>query len=352
MKEGTVELLRKLSNAFGPSGNEDDVREVVIREIGSVGRKEMKVDDLGNLIIKKKGEERFPHIMLTAHMDEVGIMTTHVDEQGFVRFATIGGIDPRVLYGATIKLKCKDGYLRGYVGAKPPHLLSEEEMKKAITLDDLFIDVGASSKDEAESMGVGFGVFGVFDSEFSILGNDRLMGKAFDDRIGLTILISVLKRLWETPYRVTFVATVQEEVGLRGARVAAWEVSPDYALSLEGTSAGDLPGVSPYKTTSKPGRGPVITIADRSILAHPKIYKTLVKAAEELGIPYQFKGTVTGGTDAGAIHLTKSGIPSGVLSIPCRYIHSPYSIASMRDVKNAIELIVKFVEKLSIDKKS
>ncbi|MHA1506285.1 MAG: M42 family metallopeptidase [Candidatus Asgardarchaeia archaeon] len=352
MREETIELLRKLSNAFGPSGNEEEVRELIMRELSFLDQKEIEVDNLGNLIIRKEGDEGFPHIMLTAHMDEVGIMTTHIDEQGFVKFATIGGIDPRVLYGTTVRLKCGGRYLRGYIGAKPPHLLSEEEMKKAVTLDDLFLDVGASSKEETESMGVKFGIFGVFDSEFSILGNDKLMGKAFDDRIGLTVLLWVLKRLWETPYKLTFVATVQEEVGLRGAKVAAWKVSPDYALSLEGTSAGDLPGVPPYKTTSKPGQGPVITVADRSILAHPKIYKTLVKSAEELGIPYQFKGTVTGGTDAGAIHLTKSGIPSGVLSIPCRYIHSPYSIASVNDLMNAIELVVKFVEKLSRDKKS
>ena len=335
-----IDLLRKLSEAYGPPGYEDEIRQIMIKELEKVAD-EVYVDNLGNVIAVRKGNS--PKIMLTAHMDEVALLITHIDKNGFLRFHVLGGIDPRVLYSQEVVIKTENEFVNGYIGAKPPHLLKPEERKKVPDIDQLFIDIGASSKEEVEKLGVSVGSTATFVPRFKELKNNRVMGKAFDDRAGCTALIEVMRKIRNSPCTVYAVATVQEEVGLRGARTATWQVEPDIGLAIEGTTSSDTPGTPEHLTSTKVGQGPAITIADKSMVTHPKILRRLIETAKENNIPFQFKRTVSGGTDAGSIHLTKKGIPAGVVSVPCRYIHSPLSILDLNDLENTIKLVDAFV---------
>ncbi|MCS7364564.1 MAG: M42 family metallopeptidase [archaeon GB-1867-035] len=341
-----IRLLAQLSNAFGPPGSEDEVRKILGRELEEIAD-EVKVDRLGNIFFHHHGKEGYPKIMITAHMDEVAFLITNITESGFLRFHTLGGIVNRIMPGQRILLKGEKGYVKGIIGTKPPHIMKPEEREKVIPMEDLFIDIGAGSRKEVEEKGVTIGTTGVFDVEFMELGGGYLMGKAFDDRAGCTVLIEVFKALKDTPYNLIAVGTVQEEVGLRGARTAAWQIYPDYALALEGTFANDVPGVRGDRISAKLKNGPVITIVDRTTITHPKILKTLVKVAKEKKIPFQFKKIPAGGTDAGAIHLTKAGIPSGTVAVPCRYIHGPAAITHIEDLENTIKLVTEFIKTIS-----
>jgi endoglucanase len=244
-------------------------------------------------------------------------------------------------------LKDKGRSLRGLIGAKPPHVLSEEERKRAIPLDELFIDIGAANQNEAKEKGCRVGMMGVFDVEFTELGGGYLKGKAFDDRAGCFVMAEVFKALSDSPCNVVAVGAVQEEVGLRGARTAAWEADPDTALALEGTFAVDTPGVRPSDMVSRLRSGPVLTIADGGLIADPKILKALIETAESGSIPYQFKKPLMGGSDASVIHLTKGGIPTGVVSVPCRYIHGSASIIHVDDLQNTIRLVEAYIKRMS-----
>ncbi len=340
MNHELIDLLRKLSEAYGPPGYEDEVRQIMIKELEKI-TDEVHVDNLGNVIAVHKGNN--PKIMLAAHMDEVALLITHIDKNGFLRFHVLGGIDPRVLYSQEVVIKTENEVVHGYIGAKPPHLLKPEERKKVPDIDQLFIDIGASSKEEVEKLGVSVGSTATFVPRFKELKNNRVMGKAFDDRAGCTALIEVMRKIKHSPCTVYGVATVQEEVGLRGARTATWQVEPDIGLAIEGTTSSDTPGTPEHLTSTKVGQGPAITIADKSMVTHPKILRRLIETAKENNIPFQFKRTVSGGTDAGSIHLTKKGIPTGVVSVPCRYIHSPLSILDLNDLENTIKLVDAFV---------
>ena len=347
--EDEVKLLASLSNAFGPPGSEDEVREILRRELEEHAD-EVKVDKLGNIFFHHHGREEYPRIMITAHMDEVAYLITNIDENGFLRFHTLGGIVSGIMPGQRILLRGDKGYVRGIIGTKPPHLMKPEEREKVIPMEDLFIDIGAGSRKEVEEKGITIGSTGVFDVEFTELGGGYLMGKAFDDRAGCTVLVKVFKALKDTPYNLIAVGTVQEEVGLRGARTAAWQAYPDYALALEGTFANDIPGVREDRVAAKLKSGPVITIVDRATITHPKILKTLVSVAKQKNIPFQFKKIPAGGTDAGAIHLTKAGVPSGTVAVPCRYIHGPAAITHIQDLKNTIKLVEEFIKAMSQQK--
>jgi endoglucanase len=225
--------------------------------------------------------------------------------------------------------------------------MSQEERTKLVPREALFVDVGTESKDTAEEKGAYIGMTGVFDVLFEELGDGYVRGKAFDDRAGCFVMAEAFKELKETPYNVVAVGTVQEEVGLRGARTSAWQLEPDYALALEGTFAADVPGSSPHQTSAALRKGSVVTIVDRSIITHPKIMKALMEAAENEDLPYQYKKIPTGGTDAGAIHLTRGGVPAGTLAVPCRYIHGPAAVAHIEDLANTVKLIKAFVEQIS-----
>lgn len=341
-----VQLLEKLSNAFGPSGLEEDVVRMLRKELEKHAD-ETQVDKLGNIIFYHKGKKGYPRVMLCAHMDEVGFITTYVEDNGFLRFDTLGGITNNVIPGQRVLFKGEKGFLRGIVGTKPPHIMPPEEMNKIIPKEDLFIDVGADNIAQANAKGADVGMMGVFDVEFLDLGDGYFRGKALDDRAGCVVLAEVFKALQDSPYNIVAVGSVQEELGIRGAKTAAWQVNPDYGLALEGTFVADVPGTRPDRVSSKIKGGPVLTIMDRTSFTHPHVLKTLIRVGRENSIPFQFKKVPVGGTDAGAIHLTKAGVPSGTVAVPCRYIHGPASIIHIDDLKNTIKLVTEFVKAIS-----
>jgi len=341
-----IRLLTALSNAFGPPGNEEEVREILRRELEEYAD-EVRVDKLGNIFFYHHGRGGYPKVMLAAHMDEVAFMITFIEKNGFLRFQTLGGITSNIMPGQMILLRGSKGELKGVIGTKPPHIMKEEERKRVVSVEDLFIDVGAENLEEAEKKGVEVGTTGVFDVKFTELGGGYLLGKALDDRAGCTVLAEVFKALKDSPYNLVAVGTIQEEVGLRGARTAAWQTEPDYALALEGTFAADVPGSKPSMVSAKLRSGPVVTIVDRSIIVHPAVLKTLIDVGKKNGIPFQFKKVPSGGTDAGAIHLVKAGVPSGTVAVPCRYIHGPASITHIDDLRNTVALVTEFVKAIS-----
>jgi len=342
----SIKLLRDLSNAFGPSGDEGEVREILRNELESHAD-EVRVDMLGNILFYHNGKDSYPRIMLSAHMDEVGVFVTFVEGGGFLRFETVGGIPSSILPGQRLLLKGNCGNFKGVIGTKPPHLMSAEEQNKATPVEDLFIDVGAENCDKAKAKGMGIGTLGVYDTEFVELGDGYVRGKAFDDRAGCAVLAEVFRELRDSPYNFVAVGSVQEELGMRGAHTATWHVEPDYGLALEGTFAADVPGTRPDRMSASLKCGPVITIRDRSVVTHPSVLKALVDVGQEKDIPFQFKKVPAGGTDAGVIHLTRGGVASGVVSVPCRYIHGPAAVTHIDDLKNTVCLVAEFIRRIS-----
>jgi endoglucanase len=308
---------------------------------------EIQVDRLENLIAIKKGKADAPKIMLAAHMDEVGLIVKTITKDGFIQFSKIGGIDDRILPAQKVVVYTKKGAYPGVIGSKPPHIQKEEERKKITTYDDLFIDVGAESKDAAIAMGIGIGNPISFDMQYTALGNDVVMGKAFDNRAGCAVMVETMRLLKDVDCTVVAVGTVQEEVGLRGAATAAFGVDPDLALALDVTIAGDVPGVREFDTSVKLGKGPALTVSDSGIITHPKILRWLLDTAEEERIPIQLESGLLGSTDAARIALTRSGIPSGTIAIPTRYIHSPAGILSLKDVENCSKLAAAAIGRIS-----
>ena len=337
---------RRLSEVLGVSGREDKVRDLIIAEIEPVVEKYW-VDKMGNLIAVM-GESGKSPILLDAHLDEIGLMVTHVTEQGFAYFTPIGGWDDRLLLGQNVIAEPQNYRVHGVIGALPPHITSVEERRKSLDAESLFIDFGFSTKDEAEAAGVKVGSVCTLDSGFQELSGGRLKGKAFDDRTGCNILIQTAQNLAkkELPHQVCFVWAVQEEVGGRGAKTAAYALDEQYhiamAVACENTTAGDVPGVPPQRCPARMGKGPAITFVDANTIVSKEVSDRLVTAAELNKIPYQFKTPARGGTDAGVIHLTRAGIPSGVVSVPGRYIHSPATIIDIKDLLGAIDLITAF----------
>ncbi len=334
-----VEVLEKLSNANGVTGREEEVGDLMKKYLKPYVD-ETREDRLGNIITLKKGKKDAPSIMLAAHMDEVGLMVKNITKRGFLQFAKVGGIDDRILFAQRVIVHTDKTPLTGVIGAKPPHIQTEEERKKVIEADKLFIDVGAKDKKEAEKMGVHVGDVVSFDTRFARIGKDIVVGKAFDDRVGCSMMIEVMRRLPKVDCNVYAVGTIQEEVGLRGATIAAFQVAPDAGIALEATVAGDIPGVREGEAPAKVNEGPVLTVADAGLIAHPKILKLLIASAKEKKIPYQLETGIRGATDASKIALTREGVPSGVISVPARYIHSPAALLNLNDVEKAVQLAV------------
>ena len=341
------QLLQELSDAFGVAGFEDEVRAQIQKHI-SPFVEEVRTDALGNLLAVRKGKEDLT-LLLDAHMDEIGFIVKWIDDKGYLRFAPLGGWDPRILPSHRVEIQTRSGEKRlGVIGSTPPHILKEEARKQAIVLEDLFIDVGASSRQEAVKMGLQIGDPLTIHYPFTELSPGYLTGKAFDDRAGCTVLIETARRLAETDLELNlvFAFVIGEEVGLRGARTAAYQVDPDFALALEGTVGADMPGVPEESQPVRIGHGPAITVADRSIIVSRKMVQALERAAEEEKIAYQYKLPTYGGTDAGAIHLSRAGVLAGVVSVPCRFIHSPNSTLCADDFENTIRLVTRFVRTL------
>lgn len=342
-----LDALQTLSDAFGVSGFEDEVREE-IKKLISPYVDVVRVDTLGNLFATRKGKRNFT-VMLDAHMDEVGFMVKWIDEKGYLRFTPIGGWDPRIIPGHRVEIMTRSGEKRyGVIGAAPPHILSDEERKQPIPLEKMFIDIGASSRGEALEMGVRIGDPLTIHYPFIKLHPGYVTGKAFDDRAGCAVMIETARRLADTELDVNLVLAfvIGEEVGMRGARTAAYQVDPDLAIALEGTIGADMPGVPEESQPVRLGRGPAITVADRSIIVSRKLVTALEQVADAAAIPYQYKLPTYGGTDAGAIHLTRAGIISGVVSVPCRFIHSPTSTMRLNDFENTVRLMRNFISQL------
>jgi len=340
-----AETLEKLSNACGVAGREEEVRSLMKKFLKPYVD-EVEEDKLGNVIGIKKEKKNAPKVMLAAHMDEIGLMVKTISKEGFIQFAKIGGIDDRILLAQKVIVYTEKGPLHGIIGSKPPHIQKEEERKRVLASDELFIDIGAENQEQAKKMGVKIGNPVGFDIKFAKIGKNIVIGRALDDRVGCAVMIEAMKRLEKAECTVYAVGTVQEEVGLRGATIAAFGIYPDVGIALDVTVAGDVPGVREVEAPIKLGKGPSIEIADMGLIAHPKVVRLLVDAAEENKIPYQLETGLAGSTDAARISLTREGVPSGVISIPTRYIHSPSSLLNLEDTEKAVKLTVAAVQKI------
>jgi len=338
-----IDVLEKLSNACGVAGREEEIRGLM-KDLLKPNVGEIREDKLGNVIGVKKGKKDAPTVMLAAHMDEIGLMVKNITKKGFLQFAKIGGIDDRILVAQKVLVHTDKGSITGIIGSKPPHILKEEEKKKVIEAEDLFIDVGAKDKQDAQKMGVRVGDVVSFDIKFARVGKDSVVGKAFDDRVGCAALIETMRQLPKVDCTIYAVGTIQEEVGLRGAATAAFQLYPDMGIALDVTVAGDIPGVKEVEAPAKMRAGPCLTVADAGLITHPKVLRLFVDSAEGNKIPYQLETGLMGTTDAARIALTKEGVLSGVISVPTRYIHSPASLLSLGDVENAVKLAVAAIK--------
>ncbi len=332
-------LLEKLSNLPGVSGNEKAVREAIIEQLQGHAL-EWQTDTLGNLLVRKKGSgSGSRRVMLAAHMDEVGLMVTSIEKSGHLKFRPVGGIDSRVLVSKRVRVG--DDRIPGVIGSKAIHLQKPEERLKPFELDQLYIDIGARNKDEAEKH-VQIGTYVSFDTACTPFGDGCLRGKAFDDRAGCAVLLELLLEKGGPAFDAAF--TVQEEVGLRGARVASYTLQPQYALAVEATAAADTPDTEKERSATMLGSGPAISFMDRSIIVNREIFRGLIEAGEKAKIPFQFRRFTGGGTDAGAIALSREGVKAGVVAVPCRYIHSPCSVLKKSDLQHTVSLVRAWLE--------
>jgi len=348
----TLTMLKDLTDARGISGHEKEVRDVMTKYIEPYAD-ETFTDNLGSLVAKKTGDQNGPKIMVAGHLDEIGFMVTRIDDKGFVYFQTIGGWWSQVMLAQRVTIMTSKGDVTGVIGSKPPHILSAEARKKPVKIKDMFIDIGASSKEEAAEFGVKPGDSAVPYFEFTPLKNEKmLLAKAWDNRIGCAIAIEVLKQLKDTthPNIVYGVGTVQEEVGLRGARTSAHLIKPDIGFGVDVGIAGDTPGISDHDADSKIGKGPQIILYDASMISHKGVRDLVVETAEENNIPFQYDSIAGGGTDSGSIHLTANGVPSLSITIATRYIHTHAAILHRDDFENAVKLIVETIKKLDKEK--
>jgi len=336
--------LRELSEAFGVSGNEDDVRTIVLDAVRD-HVDEVKIDSMGNVLTIRRGTDPDPmRVMVAAHMDEVGLMVIDHDDDGLLKVDSVGGIVPRILPGAILTVG--PNRIPGVIGIKPIHLLESCEMEKAPKMEDLAIDVGAKDKDEAKKLAPP-GTYAAFATAYRELG-PTVTGKAFDDRAGCAVLIELLQGD-RFGFDLHAAFTVQEEVGLRGAKVAAYSIDPQCAFALEVTVANDLPKEKDTSPNSELGKGPAITAMDRLFIADRRLVRLLTGTAKELDIPYQMKQSSVGGTDAGVIHLAREGVPSAAVAVPCRYIHSPASLLSLEDFDNTVRLMREALSRLTAE---
>ncbi|WP_440602470.1 M42 family metallopeptidase [Bacillus sp. GB_SG_008] len=349
--DATLTMLKELTDARGIAGNEREPREVMKKYIAPFAD-EVSTDNLGSLVAKKIGDGNGPKIMVAGHLDEVGFMITQIDDKGFLRFQTVGGWWSQVMLAQRVTIVTSKGDVTGVIGSKPPHVLSVDARKKPVDIKDMFIDIGASSKEEAMEWGVRPGDQVVPYFEFQVMKNEKmLLAKAWDNRIGCAIAIDVLKQLKDEkhPNIVYGVGTVQEEVGLRGAKTSANYIQPDIAFAVDVGIAGDTPGISEKEAQGKMGDGPQIILYDASIVGHKGLRDFVVGVADELNIPYQYDALPGGGTDAGAIHVSVDGIPAMAITIATRYIHSHAAMLHRDDYENTVKLIVEVVKRLDAE---
>ncbi|HNW39837.1 MAG TPA: M42 family metallopeptidase [Candidatus Omnitrophota bacterium] len=337
-------LLKKILEAPGIPGYESRIAGIMRDELKK-SCAEVEIDNLGNVIAKKgKGKIK---IMLAAHMDEIGLMVKHITKEGFLYFIKLGGIDDRILPAQRVIVKAKQGDCLGIIGTKPPHLQKDEERKKPLKYEDMFIDIGCRNKEEAEKK-VQIGDVVIFEPNAGILNGNLYYGKAIDNRVGCFALIKIMEKV-KTSAQVFAVATTQEEVGLKGARTSAFKIDPDYALAIDTNVAGDTPQITERESALRLGEGVSITIIEasgRGIIVNEKLKDLLINTAKKNKIKYQLDVIEGGMTDGAIIHMNREGVSTGVLSIPTRYIHSPTGVFDIRDLNSAVELAVKVIEDL------
>ncbi len=323
-------LIQKLTETFSPSGFEASIREVIRKEVKPLAE-EIREDALGNLIVRKGSGKNGKRIMLAAHMDEIGLIAAAIDEKGFIRFTGLGGIRPHVLTGGRVRFM--DG---------TPGVIGTDRMtdpSRAPSLEQCFIDVGAAERNDCL---VKVGDVCAFERPFLDLGK-RLVAKSMDDRIGCAVLIETLRKIGDTPNELDFVFTTQEEVGTRGAGTSAYGLDPDLGLAVDVTGTGDTPKSSRMEIAL--GKGPAVKVKDSGMLSDSRVVEWMVSSAEKARLPFQREVLEGGTTDARAIQITRSGIPAGCLSIPCRYIHSPSEMVDYSDVENAVRLLIALLSK-------
>lgn len=333
-----MDLIKQLCTLNGVSGDEDRIREF-IRGQAEPYADSIRTDALGNLIVFKKGTKTTGHkLLMAAHMDEVGLIVTHVTDEGYLKFDFVGGVDRRVAIGKSVVLG--DQAIQGIIGLKAIHLVSREERKKTPKTDSMYIDIGAKNKEEALKL-VQPGTYGSFIGEPEAFGNGLLKAKAIDDRVGCAVMLALMKE--ELPMDVTFAFTAQEEVGTRGAFGAAFSVAPEIALVLETTTAADLPNVEEHRKVCAPGKGPVISYMDGGTIYDRGLFEDLRRLAEENQIPWQTKEYIAGGNDARSIQRSKAGVRVAAVSAAVRYLHAPASVGSVADFENMLKLARLFV---------
>lgn len=331
-----IEEIEKLSSLFGPSGKEEEVRKYIKNSIKSYAD-EIYEDSFGNLYVKKgKGE---PRVLLCSHMDEVGFIIKEIEENGYLKFSPIGGIEPESVIGKKVLFENKR---IGVIGYKPVHLQDKEEMEKKISFDHLVIDVGMKKEETKKFFYKG--IYALFDTTFGKLNNKFYKGKAFDDRVGCAILMEIIRN-FNPNFELFFLFSSQEEVGLRGAKIGAEKIKPHIGLVIECTAASDF-----YRGEKEdfPAlcKGPVLTTVDRSCIVDPEILEIIKKVARKKNIPFQYKKPLIGGTDAGNIQIAGKGVKMGIISVPARYIHSPVSIINEEDLKNTYLLCLEFLKEI------
>lgn len=337
-----INTIKELSLLCGTSGREDKIREYIISKIE--GKCEYHIDPIGNLIAYKKGKKPAKNkVMLDSHMDEVGIIITYINADGTLKFGTVGGIDTKVILGRQFVFA--NGTV-GVAGVKPVHLLKGDEKTKIPDSDSLYIDIGASSKEEAEKR-VKIGDTAVFLSDFTHFGNSKIKGKALDDRVGCAILIDMINS--DLEYDAYFSFSVQEEIGLRGAGCAAYGINSDYAIILETTTAADIIDVPSHKKVCMLGEGATVSFMDRSTLYNKELFDMAFEVAEKENIKIQPKTVVAGGNNAGTVHKSREGIKTLTINVPCRYLHSPSCVCDTRDIGNVRALAEAMLNKFAHD---
>jgi putative aminopeptidase FrvX len=340
-------LLKNLTEAHGVPGYETPVRAIVRQYLQPMG--ELTQDKLGSVICRQAGTSDRPRVMLAGHMDEIGFMVKQVTKEGFIKFLTLGGWFDQVLLGQRVLIKTQKGDVTGVIGARPPHLLSPEERSKVVVRKDMYIDIGATSEDEVKEAGVRVGDPVVPRADFQVLANGKsYLSKGFDDRVGVALIVSVLEAFRSRPHPNTIfgAATVMEEVGLRGATTSVEAVGPDVAIILESDIAGDVPGIKPEESAVKMGGGPTLLVYDARMIPNLKLRDLVLATAQEAGVNVQLSAIEGGATDGGVIHIYKTGVPTVVIAVPARHIHSHSSIIHRKDYEDAVKLLVELISRL------
>ncbi len=343
----TLNLLKELTETAGISGYETPIRSVIKKYLGQYG--ELSQDKIGSVICRKQGSVDRPRLMLAGHMDEIGFMVKQITPEGFLKFLPLGGWFDQVLLGQRVVIKSSKGDVVGVLGAKPPHLLSPDERDKVVKRKEMYIDIGASSKEEVEAAGIQLGDPVIPRADFVELANGKTyLSKAFDDRVGTALIISALQEIKEKahPNTIYGVATVMEEVGMRGATTSVRAIDPDVAIVLESDIAGDVPGIKPEESATMLGKGPSVLLYDARMIPNIRFRDLVLDTAKQIGITVQLSAIEGGATDGALIHLHGIGVPTIVLAVPARHIHSHSSIIHRDDYDQAVKLLLALIERL------